>query len=118
MVAVFLFSLIISLYRPVFLQLFLSAAYICWYFIKEEHNFAPGMMFYGSLAGLAVILDAVWLILYANELWNTPYVDDSSHTSLRYCTIILSVLLVVIETAACFLGVSLGLNEPLLTHRY
>lgn len=117
MTAILLFSLIVSLYRPVFLQLFLASAYICWYMIKEEHSFAPGMMFYGALSGLALILDSVWFILYSSELWGTDYVDSGSHKALRYCTIIMSALLLVAELAACFLGVSLGLNEPLVTRR-
>lgn len=117
MVTVLILSLIVSLYRPVFLQLFLASAYICWYFIKEDHSNAPGMMFYGALSAIAIILDSVWLILYGNQLWGTDYIDSGSQKSLRYCTIILSILLIVAETAACFMGISLGLNEPLVTRR-
>lgn len=86
-----------------FLDLMLSLLYLSSIFLEHPTLNNTNTLVYIIAICIAFVLDVVWLCLYFDAWWSTPYIDDNLFQGLRKFIIIITIITCVIKAVICVL---------------
>lgn len=99
MVVWWILSLMNCYYKASFLDVMLSMMYLSSvYFSQPEMNQKMMYIYIGAIV-FSMILDIVWLIIYFQSWWNTPYIDDNLLSGLRKYIEVMTIILLFVKLA-------------------